>query len=298
MSQKVMQIGSERVRLIEQSARRGKAAGLNVGVSAARGEIVVFADARQTFGTRTIRVLAERLADPAVGVVSGELEIPASETGPAQGLDFYWKLERWLRKSESEVDSCIGCTGAVYAVRKRLFTPLPEGTILDDVVIPMRIAIDGFRVAYCREAIAFDPQRLAPEIEMRRKQRTLAGNFQMLFRYPGWLVPWRNRLWWQLLSHKYLRLFAPVLLASLLMANFALLDRSFYGCTLTVQLVFYGFAAMGFFVRGRFFGIPAGFVFLNLNVMRGFWQYLTSRNSRGWAPANESGLSTHSKEPR
>ena len=195
MNQKVMQIGSERVRLIEQSTRRGKAAGLNAGVSAARGEIVVFADARQTFGTRTIRVLAERLADPAVGVVSGELEIPASEAGPAQGLDFYWKLERWLRKSESEVDSCIGCTGAVYAVRKRLFTPLPEGTILDDVVIPMRIAIDGFRVAYCREAIAFDPQRLAPEIEMRRKQRTLAGNFQMLFRYPGWLVPWRNRLW-------------------------------------------------------------------------------------------------------
>ncbi|NIP93629.1 MAG: glycosyltransferase family 2 protein, partial [Akkermansiaceae bacterium] len=50
---------------------------------------------------------------------------------------------------------------------------MPDDTILDDVVCPMRISLHGKRVLFCPEAVAFDPQRLEPGIEARRKRRTL-----------------------------------------------------------------------------------------------------------------------------
>lgn len=281
----VAALNDPRITLIAQPERRGKAAGLNAGVSRAKGGVIVFADARQTFDSATIGELARRLSDPGIGAVSGELEIAASASGAGKGIDAYWRLEKFLRSKEAELDSCIGCTGAVYALRRELFSPIPEDTILDDVVIPMQAALRGARVAFASAAKAFDPQPLAPEIEARRKQRTLAGNFQMLFRYPEWLLPWRNRLWWQLISHKYLRLVAPVFLLVAAIANAMLARVPVYTAAAVLQLGFYACALLGLRSSARAFSIPAGFVFLNVNVVRAFFHYLATRNSAGWAEA-------------
>jgi cellulose synthase/poly-beta-1,6-N-acetylglucosamine synthase-like glycosyltransferase len=279
----VTALDDPRVRLLQHSEQRGKAVGVNAGVAAARGEIIVFADARQTFDPSTIRELSRELLAPGLGAVSGELDIAGSHGGTGAALDVYWKMERRLRKAEAEVDSCIGCTGAVYAIWRNLFTPIPTDTILDDVVIPMQIALRGKRVAFSPRARAFDSQPLDPAMESQRKRRTLAGNFQMLFRYPGWLLPWRNRLWWQLIAHKYLRLLMPILLITLAAANGALLSIPFYRATGVIQVAFYALAAGAAVSRARVCTIPAGFVFLNYNVLRGFGEYLTGRSGRGWS---------------
>jgi cellulose synthase/poly-beta-1,6-N-acetylglucosamine synthase-like glycosyltransferase len=278
----VKKLGDPRIRLIRQPERAGKASGLNAGVAAARGDVIVFADARQTFAPSAIRELSRALLDPQIGAVSGELEIALSGGGVGRGIDAYWRLERFLRRAEAEVDSCIGCTGAIYAIRRALFAAIPPDTILDDVVIPMQIATRGLRVSFSPEARAYDPQPLEPRLENGRKRRTLAGNFQMLFRYPAWLMPWRNRLWWQLIAHKYLRLFAPVFLVAAGLANAALLASPVYRVTGALQVVFYALAALGFVLRSRLFSIPAGFVFLNYNVVRAFGQYLTGRAGAEW----------------
>ena len=57
---------------------------------------------------------------------------------------------------ESEIHSVPGATGAIYAVRRSLFTPLPAGTILDDVVVPMRIVLGGHRAVFDPAARAYD----------------------------------------------------------------------------------------------------------------------------------------------
>src|SRR5207249_4228388 len=114
-------------------------------------------------------------------------------------------------------------------------------------------------------ARAFDPQPLEPTTELRRKQRTLAGGFQMLFRHPQWLFPWHNRLWWQLISHKYLRLAAPAFLLVAFVSNALLVHHTAYAVSFFGQCVFYACAAVG--LAGgkiRLTAIPAGFVFLNL----------------------------------
>lgn len=274
-----------RVSVHASPTRAGKAAGLNAALAQATGEIIVFTDARQRFAPDAIARLAAHFADPHIGAVSGALEIEAASSAAGAGVDAYWRMEKALRSAESRVDSCIGCTGAIYAIRRALFTPIPADTLLDDVVIPMHIAATGARVIHDSAALAFDPQTLEPAREQRRKQRTLAGNFQMLFRHPGWLLPWRHRLWWQLLSHKYLRLAAPLFLVTAFAANLALAAQPAYRAILAGQVLFYATAALGLTLRSRrwrVLSLPAGFVFLNFMTLRGLRYFLSHRDRSGW----------------
>lgn len=289
-SEAIRGLNHPQVKLIQVQERSGKATGINIGVANASGDIIVFCDARQKFEPDTIPKLVSHFNDPEVGAVSGSLEIDPASTSVGSGVDIYWKIEKKLRFAEAVIDSCIGCTGAVYAIRKELFEPLPPDTILDDVVIPMKIAVKGGRVLFEPSAVAYDPQPLEPEKEKIRKERTLAGNFQMLFRYPEWLFPWKNRLFFQLISHKYLRLAGPLLMTSMFISNLFLIHKKFYMFIMIFQVLFYYLAFLGFIFkesRIKLFSIPAGFVFLNWQVVAGFIYYLRNRNRRVWTTVNE-----------
>jgi cellulose synthase/poly-beta-1,6-N-acetylglucosamine synthase-like glycosyltransferase len=275
----------DRLEIIERPERTGKAAGLNLALSQCQADVVVFTDARQSFAPDALARLAAHFADPTIGAVSGDLEIAPAASATGAGVDAYWRYERSLRAAESRFDSCIGCTGAIYALRRTLFAPIPEDTLLDDVVIPMQAALQRARVIHDAQAVAFDPQPLEPEAELRRKQRTLAGGFQMLFRHPAWLLPWKNRLWWQLVSHKYLRLLAPFLLAAVFVSNILLAGQSFYAACLAFQLCFFLTAMLcqlPALRRWKLASLPAGFVFLNLQVVRGLRYYLAGAGRQGW----------------
>jgi len=285
---RVAELNRNRIQVIDRRERAGKPACLNLGVASAGAEIVVFADARQRFAPDAIAKLARHFADPAVGAVSGALHIESASSSIGGGVDAYWKLERFIRAAEARWDSSIGCTGAIYAIRREMYEAIPEDTLIDDVEIPMRIAIKGNRVLYDFDARAYDSQSLEPARETIRKKRTIAGNYQMLFRHPGWLFPWNNRLWFQLISHKYLRLAAPFLLAILLAANIALARQPLYGALLWCHGAFYALALLGSalpFLRWPPLSIPAGFVFLNLMSFRGLLHYLFTDPRAGWKAA-------------
>jgi len=265
----------------------GKGAAVNAGVAQASGELILFNDVRQSLSPDAVRRLAAWFDDPANGAVSGSLEIQSSAQGSGKGLDAYWSIEKRIRHHESQLDSSIGCTGAIYMVRRSLYRPIPHDTILDDVVIPMLIAEQGFRVRFDPEARAFDPQPLTGAQEARRKKRTLAGNFQMLFRHPRWLLPWRHRLWFKLISHKYLRVLSPFFLAVCVVASFGLLHRPFFQLALAGQLALGVLAVVGLAIpglRARIFTLPAAFLLLQWSVVRGFafWLSMGMRGQQGW----------------
>jgi len=274
---KITALHDQRIHLMARSERSGKASGLNSGLAAARGEIIIFADARQRFAPEAIRELVHNFSDPKVGAVSGNHTMDASVSNIGGGVDTYWRLEKMLRHGEARVDSSVGCTGAIYAIRRALYREIPPDTILDDVVIPMQIATQNYRVIFDPAAFCFDPQPSEPARERLRKRRTLAGNFQMLFRNPRWLLPWKNRIWWQLISHKYLRIAAPFFMLLLVLANGALIDQPVYKFIFFGQCAFYGMALLGFIfssIKTPLLSVPAGFVFLNFMTVGGFWNYL------------------------
>jgi cellulose synthase/poly-beta-1,6-N-acetylglucosamine synthase-like glycosyltransferase len=281
-----------RARVFEFPLPRGKAACLSEVIPALDVPVVVLTDSRQLFTPDTLPRLVQHFADPTIGAVSGILRIGDARTSAGSGLDLYWKMETAVRQSESDFDSCIGCTGAVYAIRRSHFQPIPSDTILDDVVIPMGIALSGHRVIYDCQAEAFDPQSLDPRAETRRKARTLAGNFQMLIRHPAWLLPWKNRLAWQLISHKYLRLAGPAFLVIAIASSTCLAQIPFYRACLCLQILLYLLAAAGLAVpslRTRLFSIPAGFLFLNLMTFRGFFRFLFGPKGGAWEATAPTG---------
>ncbi len=278
-----------RVRVVAFSSRRGKPAGLNDLVPQCCGEFVLFADARQEFDQHCLERLLENFEDEAIGVVSGELVLRAhaDETAAAQGIGFYWRYEKFIRKCESAYRGVPGATGACYVIRRSLFNPIPEQTILDDVAIPMQAVIAGYRCVFEPAAIIFDVPSQSPRQESVRKRRTIAGAAQLVKLFPHWLSPANNPLWLEFVSHKLLRLISPLLLITIFATNLALLYYLFYQFVFVLQLVFYAAALIGWICQltGRkapLFGPPLMFLALNITTFLALWDVVRSRYRVTW----------------
>ena len=267
---------------------RGKAAALHDAIGRATGDITVFVDARQRLDADAIERLLENFADTTVGVVSGALEYdePDSVGGDGAGSRGYWAFERWLREAESRYWSVPGATGALYAVRSDCLTAPPPDVVLDDVVIPMQAVVSGYRcivepTARVRDRVGDDERR-----EYARKRRTLAGCVQLVRRYPRWMIPGENPIWWQYTSHKVLRLFTPFLiLAAFISACF--LDQPLYRITVIVFVVFVGLGCLGMLARrigfaARWLQAPVLFVTFNGVILLGLLDGIRGRYDSAW----------------
>jgi poly-beta-1,6-N-acetyl-D-glucosamine synthase len=263
------------VRLIEVPAG-GKPRALNAGVAASTGDILVFADARQRFAPNALTALISNFADPSVGGATGELVLDCEQDGVdtpvGDGIGLYWKYEKWLRRNESRVWSTLGTTGCIYALRRRYWSSLPDATLLDDVLAPMRAVLAGSRVVFDESAVAYDRASVDAAAESRRKTRTLAGNYQILAQEPRLLVPILNPVWLQYVSHKIGRLIVPWALVALLISTIAVAQQHvLFGVLLAAQGVFYGLAISGalFHVRDRLARVAYTFVVMNLSAVAG-----------------------------
>jgi cellulose synthase/poly-beta-1,6-N-acetylglucosamine synthase-like glycosyltransferase len=285
--------GQDRLRVLTRRANAGKAAALNDALAAATGELIVFADARQRFAPDVLTRLAENFADPQVGSVSGELILTQGEGSVAAQVGLYWRYEKAIRRAESACGSMLGATGAIYAIRRALWRPLPPGTLLDDFLTPMRIVLRGERAIFDGRARAYDRVSTRAGQEFRRKARTLAGNYQAFAAEPGLLLPWRNpATWFQVCSHKFLRLMVPWALLALLAASLAA-PGGFYLLAALAQAAFYGVALAGMSreragqpIRWRLAGLAWTFAALNAAAAAGLWIWLRGdAHGRVWKKA-------------
>lgn len=258
----------------------GKAGALNCAVKRASGEILVFLDVRQSLDPNALAELTSCFADPTVGAVSGELMLETAAGTPSpDGLGLYWKIEKLTRKLESETGSVVGATGAIYAIRRELYQPIPLGTLLDDVLIPMQVARAGRRVIFHSAAIARD--RIFPDgsKEFGRKVRTLTGNYQLL-RLAPWLLTPGNPLLFRFISHKLLRLAVPLLLLIVLVTA-ALAASPFYTFAFALQVLFYVAALVGYLSPAarhqRPVAIAYTFTMLNVAAAKAFYNFVGGR---------------------
>lgn len=273
--------------------RRGKTAAMNRGITIVDTPIVVFTDANTMVSQEAIREMVKAFIDPAVGCVAGEKRISTAEKAGAAtgGEGIYWRYESCLKALDSRLYSAVGAAGELFAVRRELFEPMETDTLLDDFVLSMRIAMQGYSIAYRGKAYAVENGSADMREEAKRKVRIAAGGLQSIGRLARLLQFWRyGLLSFQYISHRVLRWsVAPVSLVLLLPLNIAIVvlqgRETIYCPLLAAQLLFYAMAICGHLlankeIRLKAFFIPYYFLFMNINVFRGM-KYLWKRRNDG-----------------
>jgi len=270
---------------LEDAENRGKPHQLNRAMERVSSDLLVFSDSRQIFDRAALRMLVRNFSDERVGCVSGELVFTTPEDPTGSSIGLYWAYEKAIRQAESSVDSTLGVTGAIYAVRRELAAPIPDDTVLDDIEIPLRAFQKGYRVIFEPEAKAFDTPSTDIHTEFRRKTRTLAGNYQ-LFARNGWLfIPWKNRIFLQALSHKFFRLLVPwAMLAAFLTSSS--LEGTAFAAIFWAQVIIYGLgiaALRAAVLRGsKMVNLISVFLTLNAAAVMGLYRYLTGTLDVRW----------------
>lgn len=275
------------VTVLEYAERRGKAACLNDAVAVASGELLLMVDVRQRVEADALRRLVTCLGDAEVGVAAGELCFEDPETGFAAGVDAYWRYEKAIRLAESASGSTIGVSGALYAVRRRLFPVLPAGTVLDDVYVPMHVLRAGHRVVLEAGAVAWDRPSTSSAIERGRKLRTLAGNYQLVALAPWLLVPGVNPAWLRFASHKLLRLLSPWLVLAFAAASIPLAGQhGIYMLAAAGLLLFAMLVVLARIVPPVAKLLPvriaSAFAHMNLYAAQAFFTWIGSRRLHLW----------------
>ncbi|HTM43407.1 MAG TPA: glycosyltransferase [Polyangiaceae bacterium] len=273
-----------RIRLLVSERRCGKPAALNRMRAAASGEVLLLCDVRQLLAKKSLRSLVNSLSDPSIGCASGSLILTGNS-----GAGAYWRYEHLIRVSEARLGSTVGVSGCLYAVRRAEMPELPDDILLDDMYVPLRMALsDRKRIVFAEGAQAYD-DACDDEHEFPRKVRTLAGNYQLFAKLPSLLVPGVNPMWFQLTSHKLLRLLCPWALVVLFLSSGSLAWHSQLSALATVgwramfgaQVVFYALAMLG--SRASRIGIlPRTFVLLNVAALFGLWRFLRGTQAVTW----------------
>ena len=219
----VREFADRGVRLIRQSKNIGKTSGLNLAVSQAKGEIIVFSDANAMYRSDAVSKLARNFNDQNVGYVVGQARYKDKVESPASKSEStYWELEIFLKKIESHIHSVVGGDGAIYAIRRELYEEM-KPTDINDFVNPLQIILKGYRGVYETEAICYEESAGEFKKEFKRKIRIINRSFSGLIRVRGVLNPFKTGFFsLEIISHKLLRWFAPVFMIVFAVISFGL----------------------------------------------------------------------------
>ncbi len=275
------------VRLLDYSQRRGKAAVLNETIAGVVGEVVLMSDANTEIDPQAARRLVRWFRNPQVGAVVGRLILTDPRSGRnADGL--YWKYETFLKRCEGRLGALLGANGAIYAIRRDLYVPIPPETIIDDFVIPLLAKLrSGCAIVYDCDAIA--REETPPDVisEFHRRARIGAGGFQSIALLWRLLDPRQGWVAFTFFSHKVLRWLCPFFLIGLLASSVLLWDRPFFRWALAAQLAFYGVSLLASLAPPGLrlpkpIRLMTMFTSMNVALLVGFVRWLRKRQNAAW----------------
>jgi cellulose synthase/poly-beta-1,6-N-acetylglucosamine synthase-like glycosyltransferase len=271
-----------------QLKRSGKSQSINSIIPLLKGDIIVFSDANVDFSKSTIINLLKPFNDINVGCTCGKVIYRnPNNVNSGDGESMYWKYENEIKKLESKIGYVAGATGAVYAIRRELFHPLPSNCINDDFTISMKIVEAGFKCKYVENAVVYE--NVAPTIkdEFKRHVRDATGHYISiihLIKLVNLFIGARSFIFW---SHRLIRWAVPFLLILLFIINTTLLDKIFYSTFFYCQIIFYFFAIVGIFTNNNnkiniIFFVPFYFCNLNFALFLGFLNSIFVKQKGIW----------------
>lgn len=285
------------VRVLHEPVRGGKTAALNRAMPLLTTPIVVCTDANTMINSGAVREIVWLFEDERVGCVAGEKRVAIADSA-ASTEGIYWRYESKLKEWDYALNTAVGAAGELFAIRRELYEQLPDDTLLDDFIISMHIAMRGYKIAYSADAYALESASADMTEEGKRKRRIAAGGLQAVWRLRPLLNIFRyGVLSWQYVSHRVLRWsLTPLLLVTLVPMNIALVvgaePKWLYAIMLAGQVAVYAAALCGWYLarKGRrtLLSVPYYFVFMNLNVFRGFAYLIAHRGSGRWEKAKRA----------
>ncbi len=290
----------DQVEVFHKDERAGKIAAMNRGMQFVKTPIVIFSDGNTMLGKESVRRIVHLFSDPTVGCVSGEKRIYQKDKDTAAGTEgIYWKYESTLKKWDAELHSVVGAAGELFAIRTGLYRHVEGDTLLDDFIVSLRVAMQGYTIQYDPEAYAIETASASVKEELKRKIRIAAGGIQSIVRLRALLNIFKyGTLSFQYISHRVLRwTLAPLGLAAVLIFN-AIISASMgffdfssiYTWTFWGQMAFYLAAMLGWYFENRkikvkILFIPYYFFIMNYAVYAGFVRYLKGKQSVKWERA-------------
>lgn len=301
--EEVLRYKNDQTEVLHLPERGGKIGAMNRGMKFITSPIVVFCDANTMLGEESIIRIVRLFTDPKVGCVSGEKRVMSIGTEAASATEgLYWKYESTLKKWDAELYSVVGAAGELFAVRRELYRDVEKDTLLDDFMISLRIAMDGYTIQYDPDAYAMEHPSANVKEELKRKVRISAGGIQSVIR----LLPLLNlfkygTLSFQYISHRVLRwTLSPLALPFLFILNLTILitnndpiSQAFYSLIFIGQLIFYGTALIGWYfeskgIRLKLLYVPFYFTMMNFAVFLGFKRFIKGKQSVNWERAKRA----------
>ena len=282
-----------RVRLIEFPVTRGKAPVLNDVIPSLTSDIVILSDANTMVEPKAVRRMARWLTEPDVGVVVGRLVL----INPVDGKNvdgFYWRYKTFLKQCEAKLGALLGANGAIYAIERRLFVPLPADTRVDDLVLPLLMKrATRCAIVYDRDSVAYEDVPEWMRAELQRRSRIAAGGMSSLRVLWPLLSPGQGWTAFAFASHKLLRWAGPFLMLGALGSNLFLLHDPFYLATFAAQAVFYAAAAAGALLPGasaplRALRLATLFTTANVGLLIGCWRWAVGQRGASWQRTTRS----------
>lgn len=282
------------VRLHRQPERLGKTAAQNAAVELARGEILLFSDATTLYRPDVLRALAPNFADSSVGCVAGRLVyVDAEGSGVGRGARSYWNYETFIKERESRINSLIGVSGCLYAVRRSAYVPL-YNEACSDFIIATKMVEQGLRAVYEPSAVCTEETNRQASKELKMRVRVIAQTLPDLWQHRAMLNPLHAGFYAvQLLSHKVMRYLVPLFLLGALLSSALLATRSvFFAVVLLLQAGFYLSALASLLleragVRSRLLSLPQYFVLANLASAIALYKFVRGERYARWEPIRE-----------
>jgi poly-beta-1,6-N-acetyl-D-glucosamine synthase len=297
------------ITLFHENERKGKNAAVNRVIDHVTTPITIFSDANTFLNPLAIQLITRHYKDKQVGAVAGEKRVfqNAEDNAAGSGEGAYWKYESKLKAWDSELGTIVGAAGELFSLRTSLYEKVPAGVLIEDFRISMNIAKKGYRVIYEPEAYAMETSSLSMEEENKRKKRISAGGLIEVWHFMVLLNIFKyGLLSFQYVSHRMMRwTLAPLGLLLALASNvyLAIPGHLFYVWALSLQIVFYLIALMGYALRNKKlrFGlvfVPYYFVFMNLSVYQGLLLLIRRKQTDVWEKAKRSDLANLSTQQK
>jgi biofilm PGA synthesis N-glycosyltransferase PgaC len=285
------------IKLLHQPGRSGKIVAVHRAMEYVDTEIVVFTDANAMLNDEAMVKICRHYADKTVGAVAGEkrVKIEATDDASAAGEGFYWKYESALKKWDSELYTVVGAAGELFSVRRNLYRPVSNDTILDDFMISMLIAEKGYRIVYEPDAYAIESASANVSEELKRKVRIAAGGIQSVLWLKGLFNVFKYPiLSFQYISHRVLRwTVTPFFMILAFITNIVIVagpGGAIYQLLMAGQVLFYGLAMLGYMlekrqIRVKALFVPYYFCVMNYAVLAGIIRYYKGSQSAAWDKA-------------